>query len=395
MIYKTIFIPLKCKKADYEYLSRCNILSAEVWNNCLEIENQYRKENDGKWITPSELQKATKQCVHLHSKGIQHVLNKYLHARDSALNAKKGNGSNNKYPHRRKQFFVTGWTYQDIRVHRNYLLLQKPMTKEKIDGRIRRQKPAKVFLKNIPDNIVQVELIYKNKLYLCIKYKEEIQPLQIKSNNHAAIDLGEIHAITSIDTCGNAIIITGRKLRAIKQHRNKQQGKLYARLSKCQKGSRQYWKYRDALKNLKFNHNKKINDAVHKITKCYVDYCLVNNISTVYFGDLDSATRNTKKNKKGNSHVRQKLAQWNYGAIVKQLENKLSRHGIRMLKVKEYYTSQKCPSCKELNKPKNRKYYCSCGYVQHRDIVGSINILNDNLGSELTHYRNKMYLRIA
>lgn len=394
-LYKTLTVKLKCSSKDYEYLLNARKLAAEAWNKIVDLDHEYCKKNNRKWLTQSQLQKLTKKCVNLHAKGIHFVLFKYLHARDSALSAKKGNGENNRYPYKKKKYFNVGWDYQCVKVDKinSKLILSKP--KEIINGKSIMQKPLHIKVKNIPENIVEVEVLFKDKLYLAIKYKEEVETLQIKSDNHASIDLGEIHAITSIDSSSNAIIITGRKIRAIKQLRNKNQAKIYKRLSRCTKGSRQYWKYMNALKKLRFKTESKINDATHKISKLYLDYCIENNVSTVYYGDLDSATRSTKENKKGNRKVRQKLSQWNYGKLVKQLENKLSRYGIKMVKVKEYYTSSKCPNCKELNKPTKRNYTCSCGYEQHRDIVGAINILNDNYNTSLKYYENKKYLRIA
>ena len=392
-IHKTIIVPVKCSKEDYLYLLNCNRLSAEVWNLCLKIDKEYREQNNGDWIDRNKLQKLTKKCVHLHAKGIHHVVHKYLFARDAARRAKEEGRKDVLYPYKQKNYFVTGWDSQSYKVEGNKILLAKPMTKEKINGRYRKQKPVVCYVKNIPNNIVEVELIYRNKLYLAIKYREKKKYQQIKSNNHAAIDLGEIHSITSIDTRGNAVIITGRKLRSIKYLRNKHQAELFRRLSKCTKGSKQYWKYRNTLRNLTYKTEKRINDAVHKITKLYLDFCIQNNISTVYYGDLDSATRNTKG--RVNSFIGQKLQQWNHGEIMRELENKLSRHGIRLIKVKEYYTSSKCPNCGKLNKPNNRNYECICDYKQHRDLVGAINILNNNANTNIKYYKNKKYLRIA
>ncbi|MEM4995038.1 transposase [Priestia sp. SB1] len=393
--YKTITVPVKCSKGDYTYLSNCNKLSAQVWNKIIELEKEFRNTNDGKWIGRSHLQKELKGFVHLHAKGIQHIIGKYLHSRDGALASKKAGQSNVRFPYRNKNYFTTGWTYQEAKIKDNKIMLSKPKTKEKIDGKVRRQKPVVCYIKDIPKNIVQVELIYRNKLYLSIKYKEQSEYFQVESNNAASIDLGEIHSITSIDTCGNALIITGRKMRAIKQLRNKHQAKLYRRLSKTTKGSKQYWKYRRAMQKLSVKYDRQINDAIHKTSKLFLDYCLENNISIVYYGDLDSATRLTKKKRVANNYIRQKLTQWNFGSIIESLSNKLSRHGVELIKVNERYSSQKCPSCKSLKKPKNRTYSCKCGYVQHRDIVGAINILNDNHETELTHYESKKYLRIG
>lgn len=391
VIYKSVYVPVKCSKSDYKYLLQCNKESAVAWNGIVDISEEYRNNNNGEWIDQNHLQKVTKGICGLHAKGIQQVIIRYVNARQSAVKAKR-EGHNNRYPYRKKKYVNTVWCYQAIKIKEEKILLTKP--KMLVEGKNRYQKPVACSVKSLPENIVQVELIYKDKLYLLIKYKEKIDHLQIKSDNHASIDLGEIHAITSIDSRGDAVIITGRKVRAIKQLRNRQQANLRSKISRTASGSRQNLKLRRALRSLNYKSERQTLDATHKISKLFVDYCLMNNVSTVYYGDLDSATRNIKKRFKG-TKVTQKLAQWNYGQLVNELENKLSRHNIRMVKVDEFYTSQTCPSCTTRHKPTGRDYICRCGYRQHRDIVGAINILNFNSGSKLTHYTSKKYLRIA
>ena len=78
------------------------------------------------------------------------------------------------------------------------------------------------------------------------------------------------------------------------------------------------------------------------------------------------------------------------------MENKLSRYGIELVKVSEAFSSQTCPHCGAKYKPNGRNYICKCGYEQHRDLVGAMNILNFN--EEKIHverYENLKYLRIA
>ena len=184
-------------------------------------------------------------------------------------------------------------------------------------------------------------------------------------------------------------------MREIKQLRNKHLSKLRSRRSKCTKYSKQYKKYSRAIYNLKHKTDKKILDVVHKITKLYLDYCIKNNIRKVYYGDLDSCTRNTKIENRTSRKVRQKLSQWCYGLLTLELTNKLTRYGIELVKVKEYYTSKKCPRCGLLNTPKGRNYTCECGYSMHRDVNGAINILNDNSAYKVTRYKELKYLQIA
>lgn len=391
-MYKTIIIPVKCNKTDYDLLMKCNQWSAQVWNYCIKIDKEY-KEQTGKYMERSEMQTAVKGYSQLHAKGVYHVYRKYLTARISAfqsINAKHSESYDVKLPYKEKKFFNTGWDYQSMKVDYEKGVIK--LSRKDIN-KGHHEIPIKCHAKTIPNNIVEIELLYRNGLKLAIKYKEpDIQEV-IQSENTASIDLGEIHSITSIDILGNAIIITGRKIRDIKRLRDKEQAQIRSRMSKCTKGSNQYKKYNHALYNVKYKSEKQILDAIHKTSKLYLDYCLENQISKVYYGDLDSCTRNTKE--VVNKIVGQKLNEWNYGLLIRQLCNKLERYGIELVMVKEYWTSKKCPACGCLNKPTGRVYKCDCGYEQHRDIVGAINILNDNHGTVLTHYTNKKYLRIA
>lgn len=395
-MYKTVIIPAKCNSKDFIYLLSLNQESARVWNHCVELDKDFNKQN-GRYMRMSELQNAVKGYGFLHTKGVYYVYRKYLFSRTAmfrSIKAKHENSGKVKLPYKQKKFFNTGWDYQSI--HVNYetgviKLARKDIKDE--NGKRKRQGQVVCHAKTIPQNIVEIELLYRNGLKLAIKYKEPDIQNVIQSDNVAAIDLGEIHSITSVDNNGNAIIITGRKLRSIKRLRDKEQAQIRSKMSKCTKGSRQYKKYNHALYTIKYATGKRVLDVVHKTTKLYLDFCLENNISKVYYGDLDGATRNTRG--KANKMIGQKLNEWNYGLIMLQLHNKLERYGIELIKVDEFYTSQKCPLCGELTKPKGREYVCSCGYRQHRDIVGAINILNDNAGTQINRYTNKKYLQIA
>lgn len=386
-------VPVKCNRNDYNYLLKANKFSAEVWNYCVNIDKEH-VELTGKQLKFSELQSAVKIFRNLSSKNNQLTFMKYYYARNSmwsSIKAKHKDSNKVEMPYKEKKYFNTRWDYSVIKydLNKKIIMLNKAMIGN--GGFGKRQNPVKCYVKNIPSHIVEIELLYRKGLRLAIKYKEPDIENLILSDNAASIDLGEIHAITSIDTFGNSIIITGKKLRSIKRLRNKEWGKLKSKQGRCVKGSKQYKKYSKTMYSLEYKTNNLVLDAVHKITKLYLDYCLTNKISLIYYGDVDSATRNTH-GRVGNNG--QKLSQWNHGEIMEQLINKLSRYNIQTIKVPEYYTSQACPSCGLLNKPKGRNYICECGYTQHRDILGAINILNFNHGTELTHYTKKTYLRI-
>jgi len=392
--YKTIIIPVKCSKEDYDYLMQCSKWAGDCWNKIVEADHSFHEQND-RWMKKCELQNFVKGLTPLHAVGNQHVYIKYETSRDAMFRSieSEHSGSNKvRLPYKKKKYFVVGWNVFCSQIdYKNHIL----KLAKKADENRRQQKPIVCYFKTMPKHVVEIELIYRNGLCLAIKYKEPKTNDTIQYNNVAAIDLGEIHSITSIDNNGNAIIITGRRIRSIKRLQNKEQAKLRSKRDKLTKGSRQYKKYSRAIYKLKIKSDRQILDCVHKISKLYLDYCIENNISKVYYGDLDSCTRNTKE--RTGKLVGQKLNDWCYGLLTQQLENKLSRYGIEMIKISEAYSSQTCPHCGNKYKPTNRNYQCKCcGYVQHRDLVGAMNILSFNEKDvHIEKYSNLKYLRIA
>lgn len=212
-------------------------------------------------------------------------------------------------------------------------------------------------------------------------------------DNIASIDLGEIHAITSTTNNADQLIITGRKIRSIKQFRNKKQAELRSKMGKCKKGSRQYKKYRLAYAKIKYKCRRQLDYLTHKLTRIYVDWAKEKGISLVACGDVTGIEKESNKGK----NINQKLNQWEYGRIMWLLQYKLEREGIEFKKVNEAYTSQICPCCGFKNKPLNRNYRCkNCKSEFHRDVVGDYNILKQNTDKDIESPHNIIkYLRIV
>jgi len=368
-------------------MSGLNKTSAEVWNLCVQIDKDYKLKNQ-KSATLSILEFATKQKFFMHAKGIQHAVFKYYNARFAMWQSRKARHKNSGYvelPYKEKSFLSTGWDDQAIRC--DYGKGKIKLTAVKGQGQVT------CNAKSIPRNIVEIELVYKDKYYLAIKYKEENNTNLIQSDSVASIDLGEIHAITSIDNNGNSIIITNRLVRSLVRLKDKRKKELLSLRSRCQKGSRKYNKYTRAILKIRCEFDKKINDIIHKQTKKYVSWCEDRGIRQIYYGDLDGVTRNSKDRLRKSTN--QKLNMWRFGQIENKLNYKLFNIGTSMIKINEAYTSQKCPACGKLNKTSTRNYGCKCGYSQHRDIVGAINILNNNSDYNIQRYVIKEYLQIC
>ena len=390
--YKTMIIPVKCSDEDYKYLMQCSRWAGDCWNKIVEADKRFYEENE-RYMNKSELQSFVKNITPLHATGNQHVYLKYFVARDAMFRSIKANHENSskvELPYKKKKYFVVGWNVFSYAIdyQNNEVRLSR-----KLDENGHPQKQVRCSFKTMPRYVVEIELVYRNGLCLAVKYKDPKVNEDITDSNVAAIDFGEIHSIASIDNNGNAIIITGRKIRSIRRFQDKEKAKLCSKRDKITKGSRQYRKYSRAIYKLSIKTDRQILDCVHKISKLYLDYCIQNGISKVYYGDLDSCTRNTSD--KINNFVGQKLNDWCYGLLTLQLENKLTRYGIELVKVSEAYSSQTCPHCGHRHKPVGRNYECVCGYKQHRDVVGAMNILNFNEKDvHIERYDNLKYLRI-
>lgn len=105
-----------------------------------------------------------------------------------------------------------------------------------------------------------------------------------------------------------------------------------------------------------------------------------NGASSCFIGDLRGIREDADWGSRGNSMLHN---YWAYDTISKKLANVCEESGIYFEPIPEDYTTQECPICTEKNHPKDRIYLCGfCGYIDHRDIVGSTNIMLRGMQSQ-------------
>ena len=124
-------------------------------------------------------------------------------------------------------------------------------------------------------------------------------------------------------------------------------------------------------------------DFLHKTTTT-----ISQNHALVCIEDLQ--VRNMSKSSKGNSEqhgkmVKQKsglnraILDQGWGEFRRQLDYKVSWNGGMLLAVPPHHTSQTCPACGHASKDNRQtqaKFLCvDCGYENHADVVGAINVL--------------------
>ncbi|WP_028399611.1 RNA-guided endonuclease InsQ/TnpB family protein [Ectobacillus panaciterrae] len=381
-------------KTNLQRLFDCNRESAKVWNDCLRHAKAYHLQHNGKWINKSALQVLTKGSYHLHSQSIQAVFEKYLFARDATRAALLKGIKTAKYPYKQKKHYNTKWKKDGFSVKENGTI---HLSMGIHNGK--REQPIVVSVNpaTLPEGkLKEIELAWDNGLYLAISYEDGEIPMRHTYTHSAGVDMGEIHSIAAFCETGEALIVTGRKIRSIHQLRNKKLGELQRLMSKCNKYSRQWKKYNRAKQFILSKSSKQLQDALHKTTKNFVDWCLENEVKQVFVGNPEGVQR--RKQKKRTKHVNQKLSNWSFGTLRAYLEYKLHAKGILLFLVDEAYTSQTCPCCQRRKKVRTRNYVCACGYEEHRDIHGARNILAKELYGKMCHIpeeTKRKYLRIA
>ncbi len=382
---------LRASKADLDRLFACNRISAEVWNRCLSIAKEYSLQHDGKWIGRSALQAALKHLFSLHSQSVQAVCHKYLFARDSAKAARR-QGLHARYPYRKKKHYNTKWVDQSFRIEGDLIRLSMGIHNGK------QQPPIRIVVADMPNavDIKEIELVYDRKLMVSISYEDGQAACENNGTEVAGVDLGEIHSIAATTTTNQAVVITGRKARSIHRFRNKKLAEIQKLQSKCTKGSKQWKKYQAAKKYILGRCDRQLNDVIHKTTKQFVAWCREQNVKEVVVGEVEGVQRHTRRKRR--KTVTQKLSNWSFGKIRKQLAYKLEENGTSLKMIDESYTSQQCPCCGRRKKTSTRNYVCLCGYKEHRDVHGSKGILSKHLHGNI-RYMGKTeaikYLRIA
>ncbi len=120
-----------------------------------------------------------------------------------------------------------------------------------------------------------------------------------------------------------------------------------------------------------------------------MDFCRAAGVQTLYVGDPHGVRTEDK-----GRHHNQRMSQWEYGKDKQYLQEKCERVGIVCFSGSERGTSSHCPRCDWKKKPKGRNWTCRrCGFVGHRDIVGSMNMHPIAFGSRIAYPTSLTYRR--
>jgi putative transposase len=330
------------------------------------------------WPGRKELQKATKGRFALQSQSVQMIVHAFLATIDTTRQLRQTHPQMKmKYPYKTKRFYPVLWPAQAVCKQPGRVVL--PMG---------RGRPSLVLPLDLPAESGACTLVWNRgfELHVCIEIP---QAEQAPGTVQATVDLGEIHLAAVTTNSEQALIVTGRGIRSLKRQRKKQLRQLAKKQSRCQKHSRRWRKLQRATNKVCKRSQRRIRDLRHKATRQVIDFCVDNQVGTLFIGNPDGV-----RNRDNGRHHNQRLALWEYGKDIDYLTHKAKQAHISCFTGSERGTSSQCPCCGHRHKPKNRNWVCkACGFAGHRDLVGSVNMHRLAYGTHIMFPRSFTYLR--
>ena len=348
--------------------------AAKAWNTVCSVHWViYRRY--GIWLGEAVMKAFLKGRCAIHSQSAQAIVETYFECCERTRKLREEGHTDWRYPYRKKYFFTVTWKLLGITHEGQSLTLS--------NGRHQEPLALEIPERFSGSTIKNVQIVWHRNQYWLHMAVEKSALTKIQGTVPAAIDPGEIHAIT-ITNGEEALVISGRLLRSLQRLRSKTVGKFQRQIAKTKKGSKRRRELLDAKYRFLNNIERRIEHAMHAISNETVEWCQAHNVKQVYIGD-PSGVRDKDCGRKHN----QRMSQWPVGKLRDLLEYKLKRIGVKLIKVDERGTSGTCPACGEYTKQHGRIYKCpKCGFTgAHRDVVGASGILDKSVNGGFTKGR--------
>jgi putative transposase len=341
-------------------LDRLARRAGELWSTVAKWHWRF-VDRQGHWLSEGQAKKMyCKGFDGLHSQSAQAVAECFYESLQSWRSKRKsGNYEGLRPPYKQKRYFKIQWKSSAIKLRDDGVL------------RLSNGRGEDPVLIEWPSDREpkRVEVGWDGSQYeLRCQYKVESEE-EPKGSKTAGIDVGEIH-LGAVFTEDESWIVNGRELRSLRRQQNRTKARLDSKIDQKEYGSRK-WKRLARAKDRQLGKiRNQIKDLLHKQSTRLVKTLHERRVGTVVVGDLTGIRNGLDYGSKAN----QRLHQWAYSEFVRMIEYKARLHGMTVERVGEAYTSQTCPSCGNVHKPRGREYICGCGFEGHRDLVGAANI---------------------
>jgi len=356
------------------------VSAGDVWACALELNTWRRARQDRPLVSYQDLFRELAASGpgtfgELDSVGARSVLRDYSDAWFAAAKRRRGGDQRARFPRRRRALVPLRW------YHGTFLLEGRRLRIPVARGRL----PLWIRLDRDPpyplEQVRSVTLLYDaGRLWVdvtaevpvaCYPAGQEPDPGRV-----AGVDLGIIHPYAVAGPEGDALLVSGRAIRA--EHRmhladTKARQKAVARRAPKpgQKGSRRWRHYRRRQRLAEARHRRRVRQAQHEAAKTVITWAVARRVGTLAVGD----PRGVLSLKAGRRH-HQRTRDWRIGHLITVLKDKAEAAGISLTLVDERGTSSTCPACRSrIPKPPGRVLACPfCQFTGHRDLTAAASI---------------------
>jgi putative transposase len=311
----------------------------------------------------------------LDTAGARSVLRRYSDAWFAAAQRRRDGDERARFPRRRRALMPLRWYHGTFTLAGRRLRIPVARGRPELWVRLDRDQPYP------PEQIRSVTLVYDaGRLWVDVTAEvpvasypawQEPDPARV-----AGVDLGIIHPYAVAGPAGEALLVSGRAIRA--EHRmhladRKARARAVARRAPKpgQKGSRRWRHYRRRQRLAEARHRRRVRQAQHEAARTVIGWAGNRRIGTLAVGD----PRGVLSMRAGRRH-NQRTRDWRIGHLITALKDKAEAAGISLQLVDERGTSSTCPACRSrIPKPTGRQLSCpACGHTGHRDLLAAANI---------------------
>jgi len=311
----------------------------------------------------------------LDTAGARSVLRRYSDAWFAAAQRRRDGDERARFPRRRRALMPLRWYHGTFTLAGRRLRIPVARGRPELWVRLDRDQPYP------PEQIRSVTLVYDaGRLWVDVTAEvpvasypawQEPDPARV-----AGVDLGIIHPYAVAGPAGEALLVSGRAIRA--EHRmhladRKARARAVARRAPKpgQKGSRRWRHYRRRQRLAEARHRRRVRQAQHEAARTVIGWADNRRIGTLAVGD----PRGVLSIRAGRRH-NQRTRDWRIGHLITALKDKAEAAGISLQLVDERGTSSTCPACRSrIPKPTGRQLSCpACGHTGHRDLLAAANI---------------------
>lgn len=261
--------------------------------------------------------------------------------------------------HTSKASYTTVVTGNNIEVGHNYIKLPRL---GKVKARIHREISDDYKLKGATVERDRVGNYYVSVLF---EYEKDDIYVPIEADRILGLDFALPKLFVSSE--GKSASYP-QYLRESEDRLSKEQRKL----SKCDKGSNNYYKQKHKVAKLHKKISNQRKDFLHKLSTN-----LARSYSVICIEDINLKAMSRSL------HLGKSVHDASWGTFTGMLEYKLADRGKYQVKVDRMYPSSKtCSNCGSIKKDlelSDREYICNCGYREDRDINAAINIRGEGL----------------